>query len=972
MMKRLSGIVATAVFVAVVWSGAGPVAGAGQTQAGLTSDALSALVFRSLPTNVVTGRVQDIEIDPKDPNVWYVATAFGGLWKTVNRGISFEPIFDDGPTHNLCCVVVDPKDSNIVWLGTGENASQRSAHFGAGLFKSTDAGATWKLSGLETSEHIGKILVDPNNSNIVWVASQGPLFSAGGERGVYKTTDGGATWTRSLFVNDTTGFTDLAFDPRNPNTVFAGSYQRMRHVGQMIGGGPDGGVFKTTDGGRNWNKLTNGLPPGEVGRIALATDPKKPGRVYALIDAKVSPAAAGGRGRGGRGGRAGAAGAEDAAPTPEPEPPPLNPATPEDGRGFYKTDDNGATWERTSRERGGGPAYYSEIYVDPRQDDTVWMVNTRFQWTKDAGKTFTNIGIESGSGAFAVHVDHHVVEFDSTNADHILIGNDGGVYETYDNGGTWRMFSNLPITQFYKVGIGNEKPFYTVCGGTQDNFSMCGPSGTFNVLGVRTSDWYHVNGGDGFQAWPDPENFNYIYAQSQGGGLVRYDRRTGRTQSIRPPSGGTLASAEAAAAAGGGLGAGRGGGGNERVNWDAPYMISPHLSSRLYWGSNYLYRTDDRGASWMRVSPDLTRNLDYREIPIMGKVWPEDSIAFHESTTALSTIVAVDESPMMAGLLYVGTDDGLFQASEDGGKSWRKAEDFPGVPKWTYVSDVFASRLDVNTVFVTLNNWQTGDYKPYLVKSTDRGRTFTNISGDLPPKNNLWAVIQDHVNPNLLFAGAEFGVFASVDGGGHWTQLKGGLPTTQVRDMQVQRRENDLVLGTFGRSFFILDDYSPLREITPQALAAEANLYPVKNPYLITLGGIAQDGSAGLATLGGNVASPNPPIGANFAYSVGQAIPDDTDLVLTVKDSRGREVCTLTLDKTLGLRRILWNLRETSPAPEAGGAGGRGGGQGRGGRGGGFGPVVEAGTYHAQLGKKVGDTVTPIGPMQTFRVLEIE
>ena len=985
MMKRLLGCVATAAFVAVFWSTGVPAAGAGQAQApGLSADALSALAFRSLPTNVVTGRVQDIEIDPKNPSVWYVATAFGGLWKTVNRGITFEPIFDNYPAHNMCCVVVDPKDSNVVWLGTGENASQRSAHFGDGLYKSTDAGKTWARSGLAASEHIGKILVDPTNSNIVWVAAQGPLFSAGGERGVYKTTDGGATWTRSLHVNDTTGFTDLAFDPRNPNTLFAGTYQRMRHVGQMIGGGPDGGVFKTTDGGRTWNKLTKGLPPGEVGRIALATDPKKPGRVYALIDAKVFTPAGGRGGRGGRGGdpagaqgaagAAGAAGAQPpvAAPAPPPEPP-LNPATEADGRGFYKSDDNGVTWERMSRERGGGPAYYSEIYVDPRHADTVWMINTNMQWTKDAGKTFTNVGIERGSGAFAVHVDHHEVVFDPTDRNHIIIGNDGGVYETYDDGQSWRMFTNLPVTQFYKVGIGNEKPFYSVCGGTQDNFSMCGPSGTFHVLGIRTSDWYHIAGGDGFQAWPDPENPNFVYAQSQNGGLSRYDRRTGRGQSIRPPAGGTLA-----AGAGGGAGGGRGGAGGDRTNWDAPYMISPHLSTRLYWGSNFLYRTDDRGASWARVSPDLTRNLDAREIPIMGKQWPADSIAFLESTTTLSTIVAVDESPLLAGLLYVGTDDGLFQVSENGGKTWRRVETFPGVPKWTYVSDVFASPLDVNTVFVTLNNWQTGDYKPYIVKSTDRGQTFTNISANLPAKNNLWAVIQDHVTPNLLFVGTEFGVFTSVNGGAQWVQLKGGLPTTQVRDMQVQKRENDLVLGTFGRSFYILDDYSPLREITPEALAEDARLYPVKNPWLVTLGGIAQDGSAGLATMGGNFASPNTPVGANFAYSVGQAIPDGTNLVLTITDARGQQVRRMQVDKAQGLRRVLWNMRADQAAGGGPGAG-RGGAPGGGappqfaGRGGGAGgALVAAGTYHAQLGKQVGDTVTPVGPMQTFRVLEIE
>jgi photosystem II stability/assembly factor-like uncharacterized protein len=964
MMKRLSVVLAAALVAVATMNTAG------QTPAqGLTTDTLSALAWRSLPTNFVTGRVQDIAIDPKNPSVWYVAAAFGGVWKTTNRGISFEPIFDDGGAHNMCCIVIDPNDSNVVWLGTGENKSQRSAHFGDGIYKSTDAGATWKRMGLQASEHIGKIIVDPRNSNIVWVAAQGPLFSAGGERGVYKTTDGGATWARVLHVNDDTGFTDLAMDPRNSNTMFASTYQRRRHVGQMIGGGPDGGIFKTTDGGRNWTKLTNGLPPGEVGRIALATDPKRPGRVYALIDAKTIPG-------GGRGGRAGG----DAAP----QLPAMNPPTPDDSMGFYRSDDNGATWRRTARERGGGPAYYSEIIVDPRHADTVWVIDTYMKLTRNAGESFEQAGWDLGQGPLVVHVDHHALAFNPSDPNHLVNANDGGVYETYDDGKTWRFFTNLPITQYYRVGIGNEAPFYTVCGGTQDNFTLCGPSGTDKSWGIRTSDWYIINGGDGFQPRPDPVDHHYIYATSQNGGLSRFDRRVGRGQGIRPPAGGTLAAAQA----GGGAGARGGGGGGDRVNWDAPYIISPHSNTRLYWGSNYVYKTDDRGNSWTRISPDLTRELDPRNMEIMGKVWPAGSIAFLESTTTLSTIVSIDESPLIPGLIYVGSDDGVLSITEDDGRNWRKVEDFPGVPKWAYVSDVFPSPLDQNTVFVSLNHWQFGDYSPYIVKSTDRGRTFTNITGNLPPKHNVWSVIQDHVNPNLLFAGTEFGVFTTVDGGRQWVQLKAGMPVAQARDMQVQKRENDLVVATFGRSFYILDDYSPLREITPQALAEEARLYPVKNPWLVTPGGLAPAGSAGVGTLGGNVVSPNPPIGANFAYSVGQAIPDGTELVLTVLDARGQRVREMAVSKEVGLHRTLWNLRGDAVAG-APGRGGRGGSpalsaggveeevesvflQGPGRGGGGFGPLVAPGTYHAQLGKKVGDTVTPVGPMQTFQVLEVQ
>jgi photosystem II stability/assembly factor-like uncharacterized protein len=860
-----------------------------------TSHVFDELSFRSIGPSLTTGRISDLEVDPHDPSTWYLAAGSGGLWKTVNRGNTWTPIFDDYPAYSLGAVVVDPRDSNVVWLGTGENANTRSASYGDGVYKSTDGGESWERVGLEHSEHIQRILLDPRDSDVVYVAAQGPLWAPGGDRGLYKTIDGGRTWTRVLHVSDDTGITDVVLHPADPDVVYAAAYQRRRAVGQTIGGGPEAGILKSYDGGATWERLTQGLPTVDMGRIALGVDRRIPDRVYALIVARG------------------------------------------DHGGFFRSDDAGVSWTRTSEYSGGDPQYYGEIFVDPHRPETIWNVEVRIHRSTDGGHTFESLDLP-------IHVDHHEIVFDEADPHHMWIGNDGGLYETWDGGETWRHFTNLPLSQFYRVSADDARPFYNVCGGTQDNGTHCGPARTPNSVGIRTSDWIRVGGGDGFQAYYHPELPHIVYRQSQNGNLGRLDLTTGESVDIRPLRPDPNADPEE--------GPDRG-----RWHWDSPLLVSPHAPDRIYFAGNRLFRSDDRGDSWSPVSPDLTRRWDRDTIPIMGRVWDADAVALHLYTTDLSVITALDESPLLEGLLYAGTDDGFIQITENGGDSWRAVDDIPGLPEHSYVTDVFASRRNADVVFATFNNWQRGDFRPWILKSEDRGRTWTSITGDLPPRSGVWSVVQDHVTPNLLFAGLEFGVWFTADGGRRWTQLSSGIPSVQARDLHIQRREDDLLVGTFGRGAYILDDYAPLRTVSAEVLAADAWLFPARPAY--------QYGERGyVAAAWGNETTPNPPFGALLTYHVGEALAADTTLVLAITDEAGQRVRHMELPPGAGLRRIAWDLRRDPPPPgEDEGASSRGRPR--------RGEPVGPGRYTAALARTGGSEVVTLTQPQEVRVVRV-
>ncbi len=849
-----------------------------EASSSLDASTVSGLSFRLVGPAKTSGRIADIVVHPNDEHTWYVAAASGGVWKTENHGTTFQPIFDNYGAFSIGCLALAPSNPNTVWVGTGENNNQRSVAYGDGVYKSLDGGKTFKNMGLKNSEHIGKIIVHPTNENIIWVAAYGPLWSSGGERGVFKSTDGGETWKQTLFISQHTGIAEIAIDPSDPNVLYASAHQRRRREWTYIGGGPESGLYKSTDGGETWREINEGLPKNEMGRIGISVSPADPNYIYAIVE-----------GRGDKG-------------------------------GFFRSTNKGESWSKMSGYVTSGN-YYQEIVCDVANRDKVFSMTTWLHHTEDGGKNF------KATGEDHKHVDNHCIWIDPANTNHWIVGCDGGIYETFTHAKEWRFYDNLPIIQFYKVATDNAEPFYNIYGGTQDNNSMGGPSQSVNNAGILNSDWFITNGGDGFESAIDPQNPDIVYAQAQYGWLVRYDKTSGEKTPIQPMPGK----------------------GEEgyRWNWDAPLLISPHDNKTLYFCANKVFKSTNRGDDWTTISGDLSQQIDRNKLAVMDQVWAIDMVEKNKSTTIYGNIVAFDESPKQKGLLYAGTDDGLIRVSENDGGSWSKVSSFPGVPANTRVNMICAGQHDANVVFAILNNHRAGDFKPYVLKSTDRGKTWKSISGDLPERGSAYVIRQDHVDPNLLFVGTEFGSYFSNDGGVHWVKLS-GLPTIAVYDLDIQQRENDLVAATFGRGFYVLDDYSPLRSMNAELIAREAHLFPV--PDALHYVESAPLGLRGTGSQGHNLwNAENPAFGATFTLylkeseklmkderrekereleksktpvdypSFEQLRKEDAEekasLVWIIYDASGTEIKRLNSSPGKGISRTTWDLRMETTSP---------------------------------------------------------
>jgi len=842
----------------------------------LKSSTFNGLKWRSIGPAFVSGRIADFAVDPDNFSTYYVAAAAGHIWKTTNNGITFNPVFDNYGAYSIGCLAMDPNNSNVVWAGTGENNHQRAIGYGNGVYKTVDGGNSWENMGLKNSRQIGEILIDPRNSDIVYVAAEGSIWGPNDERGVFKTTDGGITWEKVLFISENTGVANLSFEPGNPDVIYAGAEQRRRRQFGKIGGGPESAFYKSTDAGNTWKKLEKGIPGVDKGGMEIVVSPIDANIVYVMFEAS--------NGKG----------------------------------GIFRSTNRGASFSKQNEYYSSGQ-YYSELVCDPVDVNKIYSLDTRTKVSNDQGKTWKSIGLSKR------HVDDHAIWIDPNSTNHFIIGGDGGIYESWDAGNSYIHKTTLPVTQFYRVNVDNTEPFYWVYGGTQDNASIGGPSQNTKSGGVASDEWVVTLGGDGFWQAIDPKNPDIVYSAYQYGNIFRYDKKSGEKTNIKPmPQKDEL---------------------TYRWNWDTPFFLSPFSGNTLYIASNKVFKSTDQGNTWKVISDDITRNEDRNQFTFMGKYWPADAVAKNVSTSQWGTAVTLAESPVKQGLIYVGTDDGVIQVSDDDGNNWTKITSFPNVPEYTYVSDILPSRFDENIVFATFNNIKSDDFMPYVLKSTDKGKTWSSIVANLPSDQSVHTIAQDPNNSDLLFVGTEFGIYFTIDGGSNWIKLGSGLPDVAVRDIAIQERESDLVIATFGRGFYIIDDYSPLREITTEKLnSEEAILFPVKDALMYI-----KAGSGRYGTGAGYYQAKNPDFGAVFTYYLkefpkslkserikmekklfkdGKPIPQPTKevldaeknetgpfLIFTIKDVEGNTIRNIYKKPSTGISRLNWDMRYQSTNP---------------------------------------------------------
>ena len=805
----------------------------------ISTDQLDQLTFRNIGPSVAGGRIHDIEILPNDPATVFIASASGGIWKSTNKGTTWKPVFDDQVVSTFGDMAISLSNPDVIYAGSGEQQNRQSTSWGNGIYKSENQGETWRSIGLEKTYHIARVIIHPENPNIVFVAALGNLWNSSKERGVYQTTNGGKNWKKVLYIDDMTGVVDMAMDKNNPNILYAATYQRMRKAWGFNGGGPGSGIYKTTDGGKTWNELTGGLPPGDKGRIGLAASKTRSNIIYATIEHA-------------------------------------------DSSGFYRSGNGGRTWKRVNK-LNPRPMYYSHIFVDPNNDDIVYMLATEFYRTKDAGKTFYQMPTRPTYDV-GVHSDHHTLWINPNNSNHFFLAGDAGLHESWDGGIAYNRLNNIPIGQFYGIGADMEVP-YNIYGGMQDNHSWMGPSATRHWLGILADDWKQVGFGDGMYQQPDPES-SMLYNASQNGNIIRVDRKTGNMQGLKPfPSD----SKE-----------------KYRFDWVTPLAISKHSSKKVFLGGNRLFISDNGGDSWEQTE-DLSSNTNRDSLTIMGVLGADIKLSKNDGTSSYGEIISISESPLWHRVIWVGTDDGNIQVSRDGGEKWEEVSgNITGIPAGSYVSRVLSSIRDRGSAYVTFDRHREGDWKPYVYRTEDYGKTWVPLTRGLP--SGSVNVIAEHPdNPDVLFLGTEHAVYLSVNAGSDWTKFKSNLPTTLYDDLLIHPREKDLVLGTHGRSFWVLDDTSPLAEWST-VYNKPVHVFSVRAATLFhywkDTSYRAQEEWAG----------ENPPYGAIISYLVNS---DVDSVTITVKRRKSQIIRTYRQPVVKGsIQRLAWDLKYPPPSSQ--------------------------------------------------------